>query len=145
MVTPNKDSIEARIEALLAQHADTLIDDDSFDMLPFESSFTDADFAPVDVAEVRNLMQLATQVSTVLSPIEPSPEYIARLRAELAGQAQTTLLVRWRKLPASYQLAAKLGGMAITAGIVALAAARGLNALTHRDDNNAEAGLSPIR
>ena len=124
------------LEDLLADQADALI---------AETAFEGYKLSPGQAAEANELLDLAVHVSESLKPVAPSEEFLARLRGELAGQQQVTLLVRWRKLPPQYQLAAKLGGLTITAGIMLLAARTGINALgalQHRNQPKSESNLS---
>src|SRR5260221_4121904 len=100
------------LEDLLADQADALIG---------EEKFEGRKLAPGQAAEANELLDLAVRVSESLKPVAPSEEFLARLRVELAGQAQVTLLVPSRKSPPHYQLATKLGGLTITAGIRLLA------------------------
>jgi hypothetical protein len=126
METPNgnkSDALVNRIEALLAEQADALIAETDFN--PQFETYT---MSAKQLAETRDLMKIADYLHSNMTVVEPSAEFMSRLKNELTGQAPATLLVRWRKLPASYQLVAKLGGLTLTAGIVLLAAARGLNA-----------------
>ncbi len=132
-----KDS--APLEDLLAAHADSLI-----------AGLTD--FAPqlerysvAQAAEATQLLDLAQRLRESLVPVAPSDEFIERLKGEFVGEPQLTLLVRWRKLPAHYQLAAKLGGLTLTAGIVLLAARRALTilgAMQHRNHAESDKGLT---
>lgn len=124
------------LEDLLADQADALIADEKFEGY---------NLSPSRAAEANELLDLAVQVSDSLQPVSPSAEFMDRLKRELAGEQQVTLLVRWRKLPPQYQLAAKLGGLTITAGIMLLAARTGINALgalQHRNQPKSDSNLS---
>jgi hypothetical protein len=143
MAMPRKDdnNLDVRLQELLAEQADALIaGNDSF-----EPRFERFNFNTTQETDARDLLQLASHLRETLLPVGPSPEFMSRLKGELTGEAPVTLLVRWRKLPASYQLAAKLGGLTITAGLVLIAAKRGLNVLeafNRHDGAQAEGGLS---
>ena len=137
----DENSLESRLQELLANQADALIAGTE----KFQPDFERYRFNSQQEAEARDLLQLASQLREALAPVSPSMEFATRLKGELTGQAPVTLLVRWRKLPASYQLAAKLGGLTLTAGIVLLAARRGINvvsALNNHNPSKAEPGLS---
>lgn len=140
---PRKDdnALDVRLQELLAEQADALIAGDD----KFDPRFERFNFNSEQADDARDLLQLATHLRETLLPVGPSPEFMMQLKGELTGEAPVTLLVRWRKLPASYQLAAKLGGLTITAGIVLLAAKRGLNVLEsfgRHDGAQSEGGLS---
>ncbi|SRR5258708_7959962 len=140
MNLPDGNDLEARLEALLSAQADALIAD-----TPFEAHFDQVGIPPAHSAQARSLLQLADRLHGALVSAEPSAEFVGRLKNELIGGQPATLLVRWRKLPAHYQLAAKLGGMAISAGIMLLAARRGLNtlqAIQRRNQPETESGFS---
>ena len=108
------------LEDLLAAHADGLVEDLSVpELTGFGMTLQQAE-------EASELMLMAHMLQNTLVPVMPSPEFAFRLKSELVGNQPLTLGVRWRKLPAHYQLAAKLGGLTITTGIVLLAIRRGL-------------------
>ena len=127
------------LDEILAAQADALIaGDEDFDMEGFELTSSQA-------AEANELFRLAVQVSDSLQPVMPSEAFMARLKDELTGESQSALLVRWRKLPPQYQLAAKLGGITLTAGVMLLAARTGINvlgALQRRNQPKPDANLS---
>lgn len=79
--------------------------------------------------EQLELLHLANQLHFALRPVEPSPEFIARLKAEFVSPESPALVLRWRKLPARYRFAARLGGGALTAGLALIAVRRALNLL----------------
>jgi len=140
MNLPDGNDLEARLEALLNAQADALIAG-----TPFGANFDQFGIPARHTAQTRTLLQLADNLHSALVSVEPSAEFVGRLKGELIGGQPATLLVRWRKLPAHYQLAAKLGGMAISAGIMLLAARRGLNtlqAMQRRNQPETEAGFS---
>ncbi len=129
MNAPDTDN-DIRLQNLLAAHLDSLIADDA--------AYFAA--APVDASD---LMHLAMQLNHVLIPIEPSPEFVARLRSEFIGDTPMTLLLRWRSLPPRYQVAAKVGGFTLTAGLTLLAARRALTAMSRaRQPSESDAALS---
>ncbi|MEP7287271.1 MAG: hypothetical protein ABI947_16065 [Chloroflexota bacterium] len=144
-----RELLAAQAEALTggSEHTDDKMSDrakafDDFDSPAF--SFDHYRVASEQVPEARHLLHLASQLRDVLNPVDPSLEFSMRLKNELVGQAPVTLAVRWRKLPAHYRLAARLGGFTITAGITLLAVRRALNVvgMLHRRGRKAESGLS---
>ena len=124
------------LEDLLAAQADALITDEAFES---------GSLSREQAAQANELLDLAFRVNDSLQPVMPSEAFMARLKDELIGEAQPTLIVRWRKLPPQYQLAAKLGGLTITAGIMLLAARTGINAIgaiQRRNQPESESNLS---
>jgi hypothetical protein len=143
MISPDEKgkAQNSQIENLLAAHADAI----DAELMDFKKQFANFGLAPSQTAEAADLLDLAQTLRSALAPIEPSLDFTRRLKSELVGEPPLTLLVRWRKLPAHYQLAAKLGGLTITAGLVLLAVRRALavlNALHRRDDSESDKGLS---
>src|SRR5258708_7009989 len=137
MNLPHANDLEGRLEALLNAQADALIAG-----TPFGANFDQLGIPATHTAQTRGLLQLADSLSSALVSVEPSAEFVGRLKGELIGGQPATLLVRWRKLPAHYQLAAKLGGMAVSAGVMLLAARRRLETLPgmqrrHQPENQA--------
>lgn len=133
---------DKHIEDLLAAHLDALIagQDD------FDPQLTRYGLTPAKTAEATDLLSLASRLRETLTPVAPSDAFVSRLKGELIGDQPVTLLVRWRKLPAHYQLAAKLGGLTLTAGLLLLASRRALtilDALQHRNQPDADKRLSP--
>ncbi len=116
------------LEDLLATHADALISG-----APFEASLQG--LAMDDQAIAHSLMLLANRLSVGLTPVTPDPAFVARLHAELAAQAPAAaptsadLMLRWRNLPQRYKVAARIGGLTLTAGLALLASRRVLDAL----------------
>lgn len=131
------------LENLLAAQADALISG-----APFEASLQGLEAA--DQATAHSLMLLANRLSVGLAPVTPDPSFVARLHAELAAQASTTtpanvdLMLRWRNLPQRYKMAARIGGLTLTAGLALLASRRVLDALTRfqRRERTEDADLS---
>ncbi|MCE7946897.1 MAG: hypothetical protein DYG88_05650 [Chloroflexi bacterium CFX4] len=131
------------LEDLLAAQADALISG-----APFEDSLPS--LAPADQAAAHSLMLLANRLSAGLAPVTPDPAFVARLHAELAAQASTAapanvdLMLRWRNLPQRYKVAARIGGLTLTAGLALLASRRVLEALTRfqRRERTEDADLS---
>src|SRR5258706_5309713 len=143
MISPDEKgkAQNSQIENLLAAHADAI----DAELMDFKKQFANFGLAPSQAAEAADLLDLAQTLRGTLALVEPSPDFTRRLKSELVGEPPLTLLVRWRKLPAHYQLAAKLGGLTITAGIVLLAVRRALavlDALHRRDDTEPDKGLS---
>ncbi len=126
MTTANGHNLESSFEQLLAEQADALISG----LEDFDPQWEQYDIPPARTAEAKSLLQLGSLLYQTLEPVSPSDEFIERLKGELVGGQPVTLIVRWRKLPAQYRLAARLGGLTITAGIMLLAARRGLNVLS---------------
>jgi hypothetical protein len=127
------------LDEILAAQADALIaGQEDFEMEEFDLTSDQA-------AEANELFHLAAQLSDSLQPVMPSEAFMARLKDELTGESQSALLVRWRKLPPQYQLAAKLGGITLTAGVMLLAARTGINvlgSLQRRNQPESDANLS---
>ncbi len=120
-----KKALDQQIEELLSAHADALL-----------AGFEDYDpridqygMNPAQAAQTTELLHLAQHLRRTLTPVAPSDAFVRRLKSELIEDQPVTLLVRWRKLPPHYQLAAKLGGLTLGAGIVLLAARRALEVL----------------
>src|SRR5258708_7054746 len=137
MNLPDGNDLEARLAALLNARPDAVTPG-----TPFEANFDQFGIPARHTAQTRGLLQLADSLHSALVSVEPSAEFVGRLKGELIGGQPATLLVRWRKLPAHYQLAAKLGGMAISAGVMLLAARRRLETLPgmqrrHQPENQA--------
>src|SRR5258708_37393797 len=109
MNLPDGNDLEARLEALLSAQADALIAD-----TPFEAHFDQVGIPPAHSAQARSLLQLADRLHDALVSAEPSAEIVCRLKNELIGVQPATLLVRWLRFPAHYQLAAKLRAMSIS-------------------------------
>jgi hypothetical protein len=131
-----------QLDDLLAAHTDALLaglDD-------FDPQFSKFGIASSQVAEANNLLGLAFRLRETLTPVAPSDDFTRRLKNELIGAEQpVTLLVRWRKLPAHYQLAAKLGGLTLTAGLLLIATRRAvgvLDALHRREQPDVDPGLT---
>jgi hypothetical protein len=126
MTTANGHNLESALEQLLAEQADALISG----LEDFDLQLERYDIPAAHTAEANSLLQLGSLLHQTLEPISPSDDFIERLKGELVGGQPVTLMVRWRKLPAQYRLAARLGGLTITAGIMLLATRRGLNVLS---------------
>jgi hypothetical protein len=143
MISPDgkRSAQDHPVEDLLAAHADALLAERD----DFAPRFDQYGIAPSQAAEVTELLHLAQQLRDSLTPVALSEEFVSRLKSELVGEQPVTLLVRWRKLPPHYQLAAKLGGLTIGAGLVLLATRRALDvldALRRRNQPEADKGLS---
>jgi hypothetical protein len=132
----------SQLEDLLAAHTDALL----AGLEDFDPQFMRFGITPAKAAEATDLLGLASRLRDILSPVTPSEAFTRRLKNELIGAEQpVTLLVRWRKLPAHYQLAAKLGGLTLTAGLLLLASRRAvgvLDALHRRDQPEVDQGLT---
>jgi hypothetical protein len=137
----NEQNRQTPLDDLLAAHADALLAGLE-DVTPDYSLYN---LTSVQADEAEPLLEIAYRVSQTFAPVVPSVEFRQRLKDELVGEAPLTLLVRWRKLPASYQRVAQLGGLTLTAGIVLLAARRVLNtlqAMQRRNEPEADKGLT---
>ena len=132
---------DQQIEELLAAHADALLAGfEDFDPRSGQYGLNSS-----QVAETTDLLNLAHYLRRTLIPVAPSEEFVRRLKSELVEDQPVTLLVRWRKLPPHYQMAAKLGGLTLGAGIVLLAARRALDildGLNHDPQPEADNGLT---
>ncbi|HLY29177.1 MAG TPA: hypothetical protein VKQ72_22720 [Aggregatilineales bacterium] len=129
------------LEDLLAAQADALIGE----IEEFDPRLPSKGISPAQAGEANALLTLASHVAQNLAPIEPSAAFLDRLHDELTGNEVVTLLVRWRKLPARYRLAARLGGLTITAGLALIAAKRGINvvsSLQRREEGKADSALA---
>ena len=142
MADGSTNSENSQLEDLLAAHTDALL----AGLEDFDPQFANYGIASSQAAEATNLLGLAFRLRETLTPVAPSEEFTRRLRNELVGAEQpVTLLVRWRKLPAHYQLAAKLGGLTLTAGLLLLATRRALgvlDALHRREQPEVDQGLT---
>ena len=135
MISPEKTPLDgqeqSRITDLLAAHLDALIaaedDADVSDLIP---SFEPYALNSTDAMQAYDLMHLSSRLRETLTPIAPSDEFVNRLKNNLVGSPQLTLMLRWRKLPSHYRLAASLGGLTLTVGIVLLTLRRVLDALS---------------
>lgn len=127
------------LEELLAAHADALVRG-----VPF--TFSAEGLSEAERAEAHSLLFLADRLSAGLAPVTPDPAFVAQLRAELLAQAPAspTLLLRWRNLPKRYKLAARIGGLTLTAGLALLASSRVLEWLlrAQRRQHSKDADLS---
>lgn len=109
--TSMEDLLDAQLQALLAG-IDYEPDPNRYGLSVSEST------------EAYALLHLAHRLSEALVPVSPSDEYIQRLKNDLVGLPAPALLLRWRKLPTHYRLAARLGGLTLTAGVILLAIGR---------------------
>ncbi len=136
-----KKAQDQHIEELLAAQADALLAGFE-DFIP---RFDQYGLNSSQVAETTDLLNLAQHLRRTLTPVAPSEEFVRRLKSELVEDQPVTLLVRWRKLPPHYQMAAKLGGLTLGAGIVLLAARRALeilDGLNRHSQPEADKGLT---
>ncbi len=132
---------DQQIDELLAAQADALLA--GFE--DFDPRFDQYGFNASQMAETAELLHLAQHLRRTLTPVTPSEAFLHRLKSELVEDQPVTLLVRWRKLPPHYQLAAKLGGLTLGAGIVLLAARRALDildGLNHHPQPESDKGLT---
>jgi hypothetical protein len=113
------EALNSALENWLAAHADALIRGE-----PFTASAEG--LSEAERAEAHSLMFLADRLREGLTPVTPDPAFVARLRSELLAQApsQPALLAQWHKLPKGYKLAARIGGLTLTAGLALLAGSR---------------------
>jgi hypothetical protein len=131
---------DVALAALLDAHAEALVKGLPFEFTPEQTGL--AALTPADSAEIYGLLHLAKRLSETLIPVLPSAEYVARLKGELTGDLTPALILRWRKLPASYRLAARLGGITLTAGLALLASRRMLGILSALNQGRAKADIS---
>lgn len=110
-------STEERLTELLAQQAEALAKG-----AKFEADLSV--FSPVE----RQLFTLAASLSTAFPPVEPSAEFLSRLKRELIGESSKipvpAWLMRWRQLPSGFQIVAGLSGLTIAAGLTLLGVRR---------------------
>lgn len=133
----NQHSSDAQLEALLDAQLAALIAGHAFAAVPEQYGLSGA-----RATEAYDLMHLAQHLSEVLVALPPSPEYVARLKNELVGNLTPALILRWRKLPAAYRLAARLGGLTLTAGLALIASRRVLGLLGTLNQTRAKADVS---
>jgi hypothetical protein len=119
-----KSHVDQRLSALLDAQAQALLMGQPFAVTPEQYGLTAA-----DATQAYELLHLARRLSETMLPVLPSAEFVARLKGELIGTVTPALILRWRKLPAGYRLAARLGGLTITAGLALLASRRVVNLL----------------
>lgn len=111
-------SMRNQVEDFLTAHTDALIS---------ESPDVDRLFEEYDHSvrrQAEGLMALAEQISRLLVPVTPSEQFVNRLYQELTANTvpgHMSLWMRIRSLPPRTQLAAGLGGAAMTAGVVYIA------------------------
>jgi len=113
-----RSNTQTQVEDFLTAHADALI-----------SGFPDLDRLLEDYdhsarRQAEGLITLAAQISRLLIPVAPSEQFVNRLYQELMAAdapGRVSLWMRIRSLPPRTQLAAGLGGAAMTAGVVYIA------------------------
>ena len=96
-------------------------------------------------AEMVELLNLTDLLHSNLIPIEPSPEFLLQLRGEFITHAPPALLLRWRKIPPRYRIAAQIGGVTLTAGLALLAGRRAfdlLHGIRSRQTDDSDGSLS---
>jgi len=120
------------IEGLLAAHADALIRKPSVSPDDFDFLFDEYKLNADESAEAQGLLRVAHRLN-VFTPVAPSEAFIQQLKNDLVGtQAESALILRWRRLPPFYRVAASVGGMTLTAGILLLASRRVIDVITLR-------------
>ena len=67
-------------------------------------------------------MELIDTLYHTLTPVDPSPQFVRRLRQDLMGTDTSNVLVKVRRLPPRVQIAA---GLALMAGVFILSRRRG--------------------
>jgi hypothetical protein len=130
-------SSDAQFEALLDAQLASLVAGRAFAALPEQYGLS-GDAA----TEAYDLMHLAQRMSESMIALPPSPEFVTRLKNELVGNLTPALILRWRKLPAAYRVAARLGGLTLTAGLALLASRRVLGLLGTLNQARAKADVS---
>ncbi|MCS6871269.1 MAG: hypothetical protein RML95_10845 [Anaerolineae bacterium] len=134
---------KSALEDLLAAHADALTSGKPL-------ALSAERLSEAEQAEAQSLMLLAERLSAELTPVTPDPAFVARLRTELLAQApaRPTLLLRWRNLPKRYKVAARIGGLTLTAGLALLASSRVLELLLRaqrrQQAKNADLSLTAV-
>jgi hypothetical protein len=113
-----RNTAQDQLQDFLSTHADALISG---------SADVDRLFEEFDQSvqrEAEGLMALAEQIGRLLLPVAPSEQFVNRLYQELTANTTPERLSLWgriRSLPPRTQLAAGLGGAAMTAGVVYIA------------------------
>ena|SRR5262249_8788222 len=147
-ITPLDGQDNSRITDLLAAHLDALIAaEDDGEQNEFIPSFEEYGLDSADAMQTYDLLHLSSRLRETLTPVAPSDEFIARLKDNLVGEPQLTLMLRWRKLPSHYRLAASLGGLTITLGIVLITLRRILDVLSllnHRHEPKPDKVLNTV-
>jgi hypothetical protein len=141
---PTDDNFTAQLSTLLESYTDRLLATGQTPGVGAEEAVAaqalGEELPPKAQQELAALLALTSQLYAVLTPIEPSAMFITRVKQSLLGEQPATLAVRWRKLPAHYQLAAKLGGAVVTAGLLLLAARRRIAFLRSANSAGRSAG-----
>ncbi len=75
----------------------------------------------INTDEANQLLSLIQRLYAVLVPVKPSRRFSARLKQDLMGQPERTMIERIRYLPPRVQIAA---GVAVVAGLMILARRR---------------------
>ena len=133
----NPHSSDAQLEALLDAQLAALFAGQHFASIPEHYGLSAA-----DAVEAYDLMHLAQRLSETLVALPPSPEFVARLKNELVGNLTPALILRWRKLPSAYRVAARLGGLTLTAGLALIASRRVLGLLGTLNQTRTKADVS---
>lgn len=97
-VTDAVQSGKGGLDTLIAQYADT-----------------------INAEEAHQLLRLVQGLYAVLIPVKPTRQFSTRLKQNLIGQAERTMVERIRYLPPRVQIAA---GVALLAGLMILARRR---------------------
>ncbi len=119
---------ESRIADLLSDYADGVA--------PLETLL---DRYNVSYQQVSELVDLADQLRSTLVEVSPSPQFVDGLLQELIGEQQAAALGWWSRIqamPTRTKLAAGIGGITLTAGVL-LITARSLShllGLTEREE-----------
>jgi hypothetical protein len=120
------------IEGLLAAHADALVRKPSVAPDNFDFLFDEYHLNATESTEARGLISVAHRLNN-LTPVAPSEAFIQQLKSDLVGtHAESALILRWRRLPPFYRVAASVGGMTLTAGILLLASRRVIDVIMLR-------------
>jgi hypothetical protein len=118
---------EPRPEEILMAHADALASGADPDRL------FDLYDDPL-LAQFEGLLILAERISRLLIQVSPSEQFVNQLRHELieaSSPGHRSLWGRIRSLPPRTQIAAGIGGAAVTAGVVLIASRSMPNALEY--------------
>ncbi|HVO42704.1 MAG TPA: hypothetical protein VMT34_08780 [Aggregatilineales bacterium] len=119
------------LEHLLATHAEALRRQSAVQPDDFEFLFEEYGLTEAESVEAKSLLRIAHRLNTLV-PVAPSDAFVRRLKNDLTGRRESALILRWRRLPGFYRLAARIGGMTITAGLLLLAGRRLIEIFTFR-------------
>lgn len=108
---------EVRLQNLLAEHADDLVQG-RVDL----EALLQRHQIDYEQEDVQHLLQLARQIFEAMPDVSPSEAFVTALYARLMGAETLNVLMRLRQLPRHMQFAAGIGGLTLTAGFFWIAA-----------------------